>query len=143
MNNGKNPDRERASTSAPRRVEKVGEVQLIEDSAGRLAITVPIRIKQRGRRKLVTLPSGETVAPKRPWDDAPTPMQLALARRHRWLAMLDKSARSGFGPRSGPRRGEPQGWGEQSGQVGSLREIADKEGVDNSYVSRIINLRNL
>ncbi|BCX82342.1 transposase, IS481 family [Methylomarinovum caldicuralii] len=25
----------------------------------------------------------------------------------------DKSAGSGFGPRSGPRRGEPQGWGEQ------------------------------
>ena len=101
---------------------------------------MPIRIKQRGRRKLVTLPDGETVAPKRPWDDAPTSIQMALARGHRWLAMLDKSARSGFGPRSGPRRGEPQGWGEQSGEAGSLREIADREGVDNSYVSRMINL---
>ncbi len=112
----KQADRERASTSAPRRVEKAGEAQLIEDSAGRLAITVPIRIKQRGRRKLVTLPSGERVAPKRPWDDAPTPMQLALARGHRWLAMLE------------------------SGEAGSLLEIADREGVDNSYVSRMINL---
>ena len=90
--------------------------QLIEDSAGRLAISVPIRIKQRGRRKLVTLPSGETVAPKRPWDDAPTPMQLALARGHRWLAMLE------------------------SGEAGLRREIADKKGVDNSYVSHMINL---
>lgn len=43
-------------------------------------------------------------------------MQLALARGHLWLAMLE------------------------SGEVGSLREIADKEGVDNSYVSRMINL---
>jgi hypothetical protein len=43
-------------------------------------------------------------------------MQLALARGHRWLAMLE------------------------SGEAGSLREIADKEGVDNSYVSRMINL---
>ena len=51
MNNGKNLDREGASTSTPRRVEKVGEAQLIEDSAGRLAISVPIRIKQRGRRE--------------------------------------------------------------------------------------------
>ncbi len=116
MSEARKSGRERASPSAGRRVEKVGEAQLIEDSAGRLAITVPIRIKQRGRRKLVTLPSGETVAPKRPWDDAPTPMQLALARGHRWLAMLE------------------------SGGAGSLREIADKEGVDNSYVSRMINL---
>ena len=116
MNNGKNLDREGASTSTPRRVEKVGEAQLIEDSAGRLAISVPIRIKQRGRRKLVTLSGGETAAPKRPWDDALTPLQLALARGNRWLAMLE------------------------SGEAGSLREIADREGVDNSYVSRMINL---
>ena len=43
-------------------------------------------------------------------------MQLALARGCRWLAMLE------------------------SGEAGSLREIADREGVDNSYVSRMINL---
>ncbi len=43
-------------------------------------------------------------------------MQLALARGHRWLAMLE------------------------SGQVSSLREIAAQEGVDNSYVSRMMNL---
>ena len=84
-------------------MEKVGEAQLIEDSAGRLAISVPIRIKQRGRRKRVTLPGGETAAPKRPWDDALTPLQLALARGNRWLAMLE------------------------SGEAGSLREIADRE----------------
>ena len=48
MNNGKNLDREGASTSAPRRVEKVGEVQLIEDSAGRL--TPGDRRQGRGRQ---------------------------------------------------------------------------------------------
>jgi len=42
--------------------------------------------------------------------------RLALARGHRWLAVLE------------------------SGEADSLREIADKEGVDNSYVSRMINL---
>jgi len=41
---------------------------------------------------------------------------MALARGHRWLAML------------------------QSGEVSSLREIAAREGVDNSYVSRMMNL---
>ena len=47
---------------------------------------------------------------------APTALQLALARGHRWLAMLE------------------------SGQVSSLREIAAQERVDNSYVSRMMNL---
>lgn len=28
---------------------------------------------------------------------------------------------------------------QKTGEAGSLREIADKEGVDNSYVSRMIN----
>jgi ParB-like chromosome segregation protein Spo0J len=46
-------------------------------------------------------------------------MQLALARGHRWLAML------------------------VSGEVKSLKEIAAREGVDNSYVSRMVNLTTL
>jgi hypothetical protein len=74
---------------------------------------VPIQIKRRSGRKRVTLPNGET-APVRPWDAAPMPLQLALARGHRWLATLDKFAGSEFGRRSRPRRGKPHGWGEQS-----------------------------
>lgn len=69
-------------------------------------------------RKLVTLPNGET-APVRPWDVAPTSIQLALARGHRWLAMLE------------------------SGEAKSLKEIATREGIDNSYVSRMVNLTTL
>ncbi len=46
-------------------------------------------------------------------------MQLALARGRRWLAMLE------------------------SGEVKSLTEIAKREGVDNSYVSRMVNLTTL
>ena len=48
-----------------------------------------------------------------------TALQLALARGHRWLAMLE------------------------SGEVKSLKEIAALEGVDNSYVSRMVNLTTL
>ena len=50
---------------------------------------------------------------------AATPLQLALARGHRWLAMLE------------------------SGKVKNLTEIAALEGVDNSYVSRMVNLTTL
>ena len=100
------------------RIQKTGEPDIVEASDGRLTLSVPIQIKRRSGRKLVTLPNGET-APVRPWDVAPTPLQLALARGHRWLAMLE------------------------SGEAKSLKEIAAREGIDNSYVSRMVNLTTL
>jgi hypothetical protein len=81
-------------------------------------MSVPIQIKRRSGRKLVTLPNGEN-APVRPWDVAPTSIQLAPARGHRWLAMLE------------------------SGEAKSLKEIAAREAIDNSYVSRMVNLTTL
>jgi glucose/arabinose dehydrogenase len=45
----------------------------------------------------------------RSWDTEPTPLQLALARGHRWLAMPE------------------------SGEVSSMKAIARREGVDDSY----------
>ena len=65
-----------------------------------------------------TSPDGSTVQP-RPWDDTPTPIQQALARGHRWLGML------------------------QSGQAQSLTEVAEQEGMDRAYVSRMVNLTTL
>jgi hypothetical protein len=96
-------------------IHKNGIPEIIESSDGRLTVSVPIQFKRRAGRKQITLPSGESGEP-RPWGVAPTALQLALARGHRWLAMLE------------------------SGQVSSLREIAAREGVDNSYVSRMMNL---
>ena len=62
--------------------------------------------------------NGEAVQP-RSWHFAPTSLQLALARGHRWLALC-------------------------LNQEGcTLREHATCEGVDNSYVSRIVNLTTL
>ncbi len=100
------------------RIHKTGAPDVIQSSDGRLTLSVPIQIKRRSGRKQVTLPNGEA-AKLRPWDTAATPLQLALARGHRWLAMLE------------------------SGEVKSLREIAAREGVDNSYVSRMVNLTTL
>ncbi len=100
------------------RIHKTGAPDIIASSVGRLTLSVPIQIKRRSGRKLVTLPNGET-AKARPWDTAATPMQLALARGHRWLAMLE------------------------SGEAKSLRGIAAHEGVDSSYVSRMVDLTML
>ena len=71
----------------------------------------------RGSNKVITLPSGETGKPQKPLE--PTPLQLALAWGHRGLAILE------------------------SGEVRTMREIAKREGVDNSYVSRMVNLTTL
>ncbi len=100
------------------RIQKTGEPDVIEASDGRLTLSVPIQIKRRSGRKLVTLPNGETVR-ARPWDTATTPLQMALARGHRWLAMLE------------------------FGEARSLKEIAALEGIDSSYVSRMVNLTTL
>ena len=99
-------------------IKTTGAAGFIPASDGRLTLIVPIQIKRRSGRKLVTLPSGET-ATRRPWGTAPTPLQLALARGHRLLAMLE------------------------SGDVKSLKEIAAVEGVDNNYVRRMVNLTTL
>ena len=99
-------------------LKTTGEVDVMADSAGRMTISIPYQIKRRSGRKLVQLPSGETMTPKEMQSEA-TPMQQALVRGHRWLGMLE------------------------SGEVKNLSEIALKEGVDNSYISRMVNLTTL
>jgi hypothetical protein len=100
------------------RIHSTGQAEVLQSSDGRLSLSVPIQFKRRGGRKQVTLPNGETGLP-RPWDAAATALQLALARGHRWLGMLE------------------------SGEATTLTEIARREGVDNSYVSRMVNLTTL
>ena len=98
-------------------IDRTGRPEVVAASDGSLTVTVSIRIKRRGLRKAVTLPDGGVEL--RPWDTTATPLQLALARGHRWLAMLE------------------------SGEVKSMKEIARREGVDDSYMSRMVNLTTL
>jgi hypothetical protein len=100
------------------RIHKTGEPEIIQTSDGRLTLSVPIQFKRRAGRKQVTLPNGQPGLP-RPWDTAATSLQLALTRGHKWLAMLE------------------------SGEFSTLTEIAKREGIDNSYVSRMVNLTTL
>lgn len=91
-----------------------GRAEAVPFSNGSLTLNIPIKIKRRGGCKKITLPNGEdgiANSPKRP-----TAMQLALARGHRWLAMLE------------------------SGEVKTMRELAARERVDSSYVSKMINM---
>lgn len=99
-------------------IKAIGDADIATASNGSYHVTIPIKITRRGRRKAVTLPDGTAFQP-RAWDRDPTPIQQALARGHRWLGML------------------------QSGQAQSLTEVAEQEGMDRAYVSRMVNLTTL
>lgn len=95
-------------------IQQTGDAELVPSSDGRLSISVPIKIKQRRSHKLITLPGGEILQPNAQ-NTPPTPVQLALARGHCWLAQME------------------------TGEVKSLAEIARRDRVDDSYVSRMVN----
>lgn len=99
-------------------IKATGEADMVSASNGSMNVTIPIKIIRRGRRKAVTLPDGTSVQP-RAWDNQPTQMQLALVRGHRWLAILE------------------------SGKARNLAEVAEMEGMDRAYVSRMVNLTTL
>ena len=99
-------------------IQRAGRPNIIQSSDGKLTLSVPIQIKRRASRKIVKLPNGDVAAP-RSWDTSATPLQMALARGYRWLTMLE------------------------SGEVKNLSEIGAKEKIDNSYVSRMVNLTSL
>ena len=99
-------------------IKATGNADVVSASNGSMNVTIPIKIIRRGRRKAVTLPDGTSVQP-RTWDNQPTPMQLALVRGHRWLAILE------------------------SGKARNLAEVAEMEGMDRAYVSRMVNLTTL
>ena len=68
-------------------IQAIGSADVVSASNGSLNVTIPIKMTHRGRRKIVTLPDGTDLKPE-PWDSGPTPIQAALARGHRWLAMI-------------------------------------------------------
>ncbi len=100
------------------KINATGSADLVTASNGSFNVTIPIKITRRGRRKAVTLPDG-TASQPRVWDSEPTPIQLALARGHRWLGLLE------------------------SGKARNLAEVAEMEGMDRAYVSRMVNLTTL
>jgi hypothetical protein len=77
-------------------------------------VSIPVVFRQRGGRKQILAPRGET-----PWSPAPrvdTALVKAVVRAHRWRQMLE------------------------SGDYGAPAELAKAEKVNDSYLSRILRL---
>jgi hypothetical protein len=85
------------------------------DEDGTILVQIPLRLRQRGGRKLVVTPEGTSAwTPPRARID--TAMVKAIARAFRWRKMLE------------------------NGQYSTLREIAEAEKINESYVSRVLRL---
>lgn len=83
-------------------------------SAEVVRVHVPFVIRKRGGRKLILTPGGATATPDRPQIDSA--MIKALARAFRWRKLLE------------------------SGEYGTIAELAAVEKINASYVSRVLRL---
>ena len=79
---------------------------------------IPMRFHRRGGRRMVVLPEHEAARKKTdgPSDD---PMVNALAKARRWQKMLD------------------------IGDAPTVRQLAEQEKVDQSFMARVLRLNNL
>jgi hypothetical protein len=84
-----------------------GQVSEVVASDGSVVLNVPISLRQRSGWRVVALGGSRCESGERTRTGA-TPLQLALARGHRWLRMIE------------------------AGEVSSLREIAQRDGADHS-----------
>jgi len=82
--------------------------------ADTITVCVPMTFRKRGGRKQVIAPNGDTWSPPRARID--NTMVKALARAFRWRKMLE------------------------NGMVATVTEIAARERINPSYVSRVLRL---
>ncbi|WP_226469893.1 LacI family transcriptional regulator [Luteimonas panaciterrae] len=97
---------------------RIGEAEITLSSDRGYSVVIPIALRRRGARKAVILPNGEGWAPTS-WNDAPTPLQLTLARGTRWIDRL------------------------ASGEVDSITALSKLEGVERATMSRCLTLTTL
>jgi hypothetical protein len=87
----------------------------LSETDGTISVQIPMRLRQRGGRKVMLAPDGATSwSPPRSRVDSA--MVKAIARAHRWRHMLE------------------------SAEYASVTELAADEKINQSYVSRILRL---
>ena len=83
-----------------------------------ITVKVPIALKRQRGRKRIVAPDGSELAPAaaQPAGEIDSALVKAIARAYRWQRMLE------------------------SGEYGTLRELAKAERLDPAYVSRLLRL---
>lgn len=82
----------------------------LEENGAIIAVDIPLKLKRRGGRKEIILPSGVVK------DKPPTPLQQAIARAFIWQKALD------------------------AGTTNVNRQLAELAGVSRAYISRMLRL---
>ena len=82
-----------------------------------LHIHIPMQLRRRGGRKVIIAPSGNTAKDDIAIHEAPVVRALVKARR--WQTMLE------------------------SGEAATIKDLAVKEGVDRSYLAKLLKLNIL
>lgn len=88
----------------------------IKEDGRTVTVRVPISIRRRGGRKLVLAPDGAAITATPVTRHVDTAMVKAIARAFRWREMLE------------------------SGAYATIREIANVEKINESYVGRVLRL---
>jgi hypothetical protein len=88
----------------------------VSEDSRTVTVRVPISIGRRGGRKLVLAPDGAEVTAAPVTRHVDNAMVKAIARAFRWREMLE------------------------SGDYATIREIAEAEKINESYVSRVLRL---
>ena len=78
-----------------------------------IVVTIPMQLRKRGGRKLIIAPDGLGTLPAQPRDET---LAKLMAKAHHWLKDLE------------------------GGQVGSIKELAEREKLDHSYVAKVLRL---
>jgi len=98
-------------------LEMTSDPLMLRTLDGTVSVSIPIKICRYSGRCQVVVPQG--ISATLGGSAMPTALQVALARGHRWLRLIE------------------------SGKVANLAAIAKLENVDRSYVSRMVNLTTL
>ncbi len=98
-------------------LEMTGDPLMLRALDGTVSVSIPIKIRRYSGRCQVIVPQG--ISATVGGNAAPTALQIALTRGHRWLRLIE------------------------SGKVANLAAIAKLENVDRSYISRMVNLTTL
>lgn len=96
-------------------ISVAGAIDIVQISNGDAIVTIPVRMHRRSGKRRLRANKAEFAE----LSSELTTLQTALVRGYRWRDMLDH------------------------GEVASMKEIAERENIDFSYVSRMINMTML